>query len=168
MNKRGQIAGQPFIYIFIIFVAVLVIIFGIKIVIDLIGFSEYVETSILVDKIQSEVDSCFDLDIGSTCFFDKSVVNNNIKELCFINIDEDVNLNVIDDEVTKVMINNSVYYNEGYNLFLVPNRGKKLEERRYKIENVKMDENPLCEDLNDGKVNILLYNDGSLVKLRRV
>lgn len=167
MEKRGQLQGQPFVYIFIIIVSVLIIAFGVKVVLDVINISQKVEVSALVNKIDGSIQSCYDLDRGSTCYFEEMVVSNDLVELCFINPDENVNINAIRDDLTRVIVNNSVEFDEGYNLFLVPKEGKELDKRKFKMRFTKVDENPLCEDLTDGKLNLVLYNNGDSVKIIR-
>ncbi|MBS3149871.1 hypothetical protein J4455_04240 [Candidatus Woesearchaeota archaeon] len=167
MGKKGQIQGQPFIYIFIIIVSVLIITFGVKVLLDVINLGCKVEISTMIDKIEKSIESCYDLDKGSTCYFEDVSVCSDLTELCFINLDESVNVNAVKDDITRVIINNSVTFQEGFNLFLVPKEGKQLDKRKFKIRFTKVDENPLCEDLTDGKLNLILYNDGNNVRIRR-
>lgn len=167
MEKRGQIQGQPFIYIFIIIVSVLIITFGVKVLLDVINLGCKVEINTMINKIEKSIESCYDLDKGSTCYFEDVSVCSDLTELCFINLGETVNLNSIRDDLTRVVINNSISFDEGFNLFLVAKENKQLDKRKFKIRYAKVDENPLCEDLTDSKLNLVLYNDGASVKVRR-
>ena len=168
MLKRGQILSQPFVYIFAIIVIAFILLFGIRSVIDIIKIGNLVETKTLINKIEKQIDSCYNLDKGSTCSFEDVVISRNIKEICFVNSEENVNFNIVDDETTMIMINNSINYGEGYNFFLIPKIGKELDERRYKINNLYADENPLCERVDDGMINLVMINDGVNIRLRRI
>ena len=168
MLKRGQILSQPFVYIFAIIVIAFILFFGIRSVIDLIKIGDLVETKTLINKIEKQIDSCYSLDKGSTCSFEDVVISRNIREICFVNVEENVNFNIVDDETTIIMINNSINYGEGYNLFLIPKMGKELDERRHKINNLYADENPLCESVDDGRINLVMINDGVNVRLRKI
>jgi len=167
MKKKGEALSQPFIYIFVIFVAAVIIIFGSKIVVDLLKLETQVETNILIKSIENRIKSCYNLDKGSTCYFENTVVSNEINKICFVNPEENIEYDKFGDELTIFIVKNSVENNEGFNLFLIPKQGKELDKTKHFLINIVSSENPLCEDLSDGKFNLILENEGQVVRVRK-
>ena len=166
--KRSQLAGQPFIYIFAIVVAALIIIFGVKAVRDTLSIGEKVEINVLIENLDKEVSSCLNLDYGSSCSLDKLRFNSNIKEVCFVNIDQDIDYDGISDNTIKEIIRISVSSNENDNLFFIPVKGKELEKVKGYVPNLRSNENPLCARVVNSRVSLVLENKGNFVEIKKI
>ena len=164
--KKGQLAGQPFVYIFAIVVIGLIVVYGAYVIIELISVRDTVETNLFLNNLKKEVDSCYNLDFGSTCGLNDLVVPSEFKEICFVNTGEFIDFDVIEDEFTKELVEISVE-NENYNVFLVPVLGKELDKRRYFVNKLRSNENPLCVNVIGSRIKLKLENRGNYIEILR-
>jgi len=81
-SKRGQLLGQPFVYIFAIIVAALILVFGTKSILDLRERQELVELATFVTDLKEEVAAYYRFDIGSSKELDLNLPRK-VKQVCF-------------------------------------------------------------------------------------
>ncbi|MEK6934344.1 MAG: hypothetical protein AABW46_00540 [Nanoarchaeota archaeon] len=65
MKKRGQIFGEPFIFIFALIVAAMVFAFGIKIFFDIQERAEFAQVADTVQRINEQITTFYNLEQGS-------------------------------------------------------------------------------------------------------
>ncbi|MBI2498609.1 hypothetical protein HYV88_00025 [Candidatus Woesearchaeota archaeon] len=83
MNKKAQIFGEPFIFIFAIIVAAMVLIFGIKIYYDLSERADFAQVADIAQRINENIITFYNLEEGSSNTF-KYVFPNTVECFCFI------------------------------------------------------------------------------------
>ncbi|MEK6952760.1 MAG: hypothetical protein AABX29_07130 [Nanoarchaeota archaeon] len=83
MNKKAQIFGEPFIFIFAIIVAAIVLIFGIKIYYDLSERANFAQVADIAQRINENIITFYNLEEGSSNTF-KYVFPNTIECFCFV------------------------------------------------------------------------------------
>jgi len=83
MNKKAQIFGEPFIFIFAIIVAAMVLIFGIKIYYDLSERADFAQVADIAQRINENIITFYNLEEGSSNTF-KYVFPNTIDCICFV------------------------------------------------------------------------------------
>ncbi len=158
MNKEGQLMSQPFIYIFYAVVTVLILFFGIRIIINLQDTGEEVEYRTFVNKMQENVERVYHDSYGSTISLEKISVPAFISEVCFASEYQE-------DKVTSNKLKEVIQISDltDYNVYFAdmdPNEW----ERNY-IEGLVV-EGTVCDMTNDGKVDLVLENIGTAVKVR--
>lgn len=83
MKKRAQIFGEPFIFIFAIVVAAMVLVFGIKIYYDLNERADFAQIADIVQRINEDVTTFYNLEEGSSNKF-TFTFPNSVECFCFI------------------------------------------------------------------------------------
>ena len=81
-SKKAQLLGQPFIYIFAIIVAALVLVFGTKAILDLKEKQELAELTTFVTKLKEDVAAYYRFDIGSSKELNLNLPRK-VKKVCF-------------------------------------------------------------------------------------
>ena len=150
--------SQPFIYIFYAVVTVLILFFGIRIIINLQDTGEEVEYRTFVNKMQENVERVYHDSYGSTISLEKISVPAFISEVCFASEYQE-------DKVTSNKLKEVIQISDltDYNVYFAdmdPNEW----ERNY-IEGLVV-EGTVCDMTNDGKVDLVLENIGTAVKVR--
>ena len=134
MKKRGQIFGQPFVYIFALIVIAVIIFFGINIIKDVLNLGGSIEFRSFVDKLRAEATRTYNLDYASVIKLDLKVPQD-ITKICFINRDFNVALDV---SKLPVQIEEDVILRNNDNVFFVSSRNRDS----IFIANLKPNENP--------------------------
>lgn len=157
--KKGQLMGQPFVYIFLLIVAALILFFGIRAIIGVVNTGSEVEYNRFVNEIEKVENKIYSDSFGSAMSLEKISVPKSISEICFINRDLEINLDLINDFELRKFINISYSGFQDENLFFASDKLRAIELNRVKIENI----NPLCDNLNDGRIDIRLVNKGNYI-----
>ena len=157
--KRGQL-DQPFVIIFALVVASVILILGYYSISGLIKTADSVETAKFYNDLKKNVETYYNYASGTNAQI-KLNVPEGINGVCF------VELNSVDESDIKYK---GVAEDVGafkktadYNVFFSINKGIKPVSP-LRIEKLKPKENPLCKD-TIGKLEIVLTNKGSYVEV---
>lgn len=160
MIKKGQLMGQPFVYIFIIIVVALVLFFGIKLLIGLLDFGESAEFNKFTNLIETKIDKVHSDSYGSTISLDNILVPSSITEVCIIDRSlEDFDSSLVKDEDLKEFVSLSWSGNRDENMFFASEDVEFVEMDYLVLEGV----NPLCDKTHDRKLDIKLTNQGNII-----
>jgi len=157
--KRGQL-DQPFVIIFALVVASVILILGYYSISGLIKTADSVETAKFYSDLKKNVETYYNYASGTNAQI-KLNVPEGISGVCF------VELNSVDESDIKYM---GVAEDVGafkktadYNVFFsIKENIKPISPLR--IERLKPKENPLCKD-TIGRLDIVLTNKGSYVEV---
>jgi hypothetical protein len=159
--KKAQLFSQPFIYIFIIFVIALLLIFGGRLISRLVNVQGDVEFNTFVSKLDKQIDDIYNLDYGSSVSLGNVVVPSKIKEICFLNLDREINYRV-EDDLTRRLI--SVV--EDKNIFFISD--EETLQPRFNNKILVEDKNPLCVKVEKSSIKVRLTNKGNKVLLEKI
>jgi len=168
--KKGQITAQPFIIIFALIVAALILAWGIKVVFDIKERGEYAELLTTITDIREEVKTYYNFEMGSR----KKItitVPEKISCFCFLNVEIQPILTHISEECQKnreLLVR--IMHTSGlmYNLFITPSSAFPLTKFSL-IEPttlLKPMQNPLCIEKVNEKIIFLIENKGSHVEVQ--
>lgn len=150
--------SQPLIYIFYAIVGVLILFFGIRVVINLQDTGEEVEYRTFVSKIQENVEKVYHDSYGSTISLEKINVPGFITEVCFASEYQEEKI-----QSTKLKEIMQVSDLVDYNIYF--SHVDLSEWDRDFIEGLVV-EGTVCDLTRDGKVDLVLENIGTSVKIR--
>lgn len=164
--KRGQLLGQPLVYLFAIIMGALILAWGISSVIKLQTTAEKAELAKFVIGFESEVDKYLNFDEGSSNTI-RVALPRKIEYICFYDSNEEkdckldgksCNIPSLDEGFATMTIKRTKY-----NLFFLPYGVYNLPPRQ--IKNLKIEQgqgNPLCLTNNQRK-ELVLTSMGSYV-----
>ncbi len=137
MEQKAQLLGQPFIYIFAIIVAALILAFGVRMTLKLKDTGEYVRLIDFKNELEKNVNVYYSFDAGSNDFFQVSLPPS-LRYACFYNPDKAI-VNSEYPELNKIV----VYRKD--NLYFLPLDAFPNKQTSFKIEKLKtLEENPKC------------------------
>jgi hypothetical protein len=164
MMKRGQILGQPIMYIFYAIVAVLILGFGIKMAADLSLFGKDINMKSFKEDINKKANAVYSDSYGSVVSLADIKVPSSVSEICFLDsMESEINLSVVRDNGLKQALNSSYNIISDKNVFI---KGESLELEKISI--LDLDEALICDDLSDGSVDIKFINDGQVIKAQHI
>ncbi len=82
--KKGQVIGQPFVYIFAIIVIALILFFGFRMVNNLIDFEKDVDYADFLNNFDNEINVVYAESFGSTKSLENLRVPDEATEICFV------------------------------------------------------------------------------------
>ncbi|MBI4154409.1 hypothetical protein HY501_03660 [Candidatus Woesearchaeota archaeon] len=152
--KKGQLTGDIFIYIFAVIVGALILVYGVKTIIDLKSTAETVDLGRTLKNLEAEIETFYNYGEGSTkdiqlslpkpvkfvCFTDPTSSPKPSK--CKVKTGADTygncNLGALDEEFALIVEDENTK-----NVFFLPLATAKIS--RYEIKDLKPKEgNPLC------------------------
>lgn len=162
--KKGQLLSQPFIYIFALILGALILVWGIKTVVDLKGQADKVELGTFVKGMETEVNKYFFYDEGAARNLDIRLPEA-IRYMCVIdpeNFDKGKNciIKTKTGDLTERDCNEiensfalKLSANNGNNIFFSPSSATSLS--KYKMEHLLPETNDqaLCI-INGGRMKI--------------
>ncbi|MBT4334747.1 hypothetical protein HOD61_02930 [archaeon] len=155
--KRGQVMGQPIIFVFYAIVAILVLFLGFKWVVNVSDQGNEAEYVIFMNNLESEIERIASYNSGSTILLDELRIPKGVEEICFADWDL-TQTGVVNDEILS-----------GY-IFAVDGGEKNIFFAGEKIKALSSDfslsVSPLCDSTLDGKLNFKLSKEGSSVFVR--
>ena len=162
--KKGSILAQPFVMIMALVVMGLVILFGIRAVLQIKSTADTTELVKFAINLENQVELMYNYNAGSV----KDLSLNMpavIEKICFSNPGEPVTSRVDDGFFKRIL-----EADKTNNVFIHPLRNFKKFD--YKIDNlrVKSDENPLCIETNgrlNGVMETIVYDNKIFVEIRR-
>ena len=163
--KKGELMSQPFMYIFIIVVLAFVLFFGVKMIINLINFSDKAQVANFVNDFKGRISDVYSDNYGSTVSLDNIKVPKNIFEVCVLNSNFPIDFSLINNDEFRAKLNLSVDGNND-NLFLYGDFDESSLES-YKIDNLEIDLiNPVCSVIEDNNIDFVFENKGNRVVVR--
>jgi hypothetical protein len=164
MMKRGQILGQPIMYIFYAIVAVLILGFGIKMAVDLSIFGGDITMKAFKEDINKKANAVYSDSYGSVVSLADIKVPSSVSEICFLDSSEfDIDLSIVQDDGLKQVLNSSYNVMSDKNIFI---KGETLELG--KISVLDLDETLICDDLTDGSVDINFISEGQTINAQHI
>ena len=152
---KGQLE-TIFVWIFVALVAVLVFVYGIKMVKNITDLGEDVKTAKFFQDFEKKVNEFYYLDEGSQKT-ESFWVPGWVEYVCFRGASG--NFNIKFDDTTKVFVG----INTGKNVFFAPITNPEIH-----MKNVKLLENDrnICAKVDNGNVDITLINIGGKVNVK--
>ena len=163
---KGQLLSQPFMYIFYIVVAALILFFGVKMIINLTNFSGEADVVNFVNDIQKDVNRVYSDNFGSLISLSELNVPSSIKEICVINNGLNPDYNLITNEEFKEKLELGIGADSD-NLYLF---GEFKDEsiKSYKVDNLDVYiNNPVCDLNQNNKISIVLENKGNKIVAKK-
>ncbi len=160
MMKKGQLIGQPFVYIFILIVASLILIFGIRFIIQLNDAGGEMMTKTFLDDIKKNVNSVYADSSGSVKSLESIKVPAKMKEICFADTSLIFNSSKVSDRMLKEYMEEAFDANLEDNVYVSPTDS-------LLIDLVYVD-SLVCDSLEDRKVNLKLINEGHRVLVEKI
>jgi hypothetical protein len=165
--KKGQIMGQPLVYVFIAIVAILVLFFGIRMVMQLVGLEEEVSGKAFYGDIKGKFDSVYTDSMGSVVFLDDVRVPNELKEICFMDRNYGaIDLSSISDPDLKNIL--EIYSDSDFDENVFIYFGGPVGSEEYTIEKLDVPEGLVCDSLLDSKINVKFVNQGQRVEAQHI
>ena len=151
---KGQLE-TIFVWIFVALVAVLVFVYGIKMVKNITDLGEDVKTTKFFQDFEKRVNEFYYLDEGSQKT-ESFWVPAWVEYVCFRGSGD---FNIQFDKTTQIFVD----LNTGKNVFLVPITNPEIHMK--KVELLNNDEN-ICVKADSGNVDINLTNSGGRVNVK--
>ncbi len=159
--------GQPLVYVFIAIVAVLVLFFGIRMVIQLVDLEGDVSYAAFYGDIKGKFDSVYTDSMGSVVFLDDVRVPNELKDICFVDRDYGaIDLSSISDPDLKKIL--EIYSDSDFDENIFIYWGGPTGYEGYTLEKLDVPEGLVCDSLLDSKINIKFVNQGQRVEAQHI
>ncbi len=136
-----------------------VIFFGAKAIKNTTEISKTVDYETFIDDVQERFDSVSILDYGSTVSLREVYVPTDVKEVCFVDSEERINIGNVKDEKLKKIIDSGV----DADLFFVNGRVTYNNVGRV----FELEENPLCDSTFDDRLDVKLINQGNVIRVEK-
>ena len=173
--KKAQLFAEPFIIIFALLVAILLLAWGVKIILDIQDKGSYTELLTTITDLKEQVTTYYNLEQGSRSLLELRVPNK-ITCFCFKDLDlpdYSLNSNSIPDfcnqertELINIMKNSQLKYN----LFVTP--VKTFSLTRFKLIEpttiLRPTDNPLCIKVENGIFKAIIENKGDHIEIKEV
>jgi len=82
--KKGQVIGQPLVYVFAIIVIALLLFFGFRMVGKIIGFEKNVDYADFLNNFDNEINIVYSESFGSTKSLERLRIPEEVVEICFV------------------------------------------------------------------------------------
>jgi len=139
--KKGQVLGQPFVFMFYLIVVVLILYFGIRVVANIRDTEREVDYATFINELNSKINTIRNDAHGSRISLEDVRVPNEVTEICFV-MDSDVEP---DDDQLEMIIDS--YFDSP-----VPGQDNVFFAGKYAsqyFEFLKIEEN-FCDLTSDG------------------
>ena len=168
MEKRGQLLSQPFIYIFAIVLAALILLFGVMLINKINNQSEEVQLIAFISDLKTQVNNFYHFDPGSSKELN-ILLPKKIKQLCFYSNKYSITTELNHPDLKD--LNLILQYPQSDNLYVIPLT--EYSETRFTIPNLQppASENPLCFIPKSGRLNAIIetkaYQNNLYVEIKR-
>ena len=166
-NTKAQIFAQPFIIIFALIVAVLILAFGFKSVLDIQQKARYAELLTAQSEIKELARSYYTLGVGSERTLNIKVPKN-IKCFCFLDKDQN-NPNLVDNfcyEDDPNMLKEIMIADNGkYHLYVTPSSSYPLTKFPIIAQLKPSSNNLLCIKIENSIFNAKITSKGTHVEI---
>lgn len=157
MKKKGQLMGMPLVLLFALIVAAMILAYGVKVAIDLVGEADYVDMLNTIEDIENNIDTFKNYDEGSAKVFDLSLPSD-VEYLCFYDSAQDLDCladgNSCSDDILDTL---DLTLSDSYNVYLYP-QGI-YDQNRFSIEDFETEDgNPECIS-NGGQMVITAHKE---------
>ena len=158
--KKGQLIGQPFVYLFIIIVASLILIFGVRWVYQLNDAGGEMMTETFLNDIEASVNSVYSDSSGSVKSLEGIKVPAKMKEICFADTSLTFNSSEVSDSLLERYMSEAFDSDLEDNVYISPSNS-------LFIDLIYVDF-LICDSLEDRKLNLKLVNEGHRVLVERI
>lgn len=171
-HKKGQLFAQPFIIIFALIVAVLVVVWGIKVVFDLKNRADLTETIATISDIRDDVSTYFYLEQGSSKLLNY-IVPPNTKCICFkdlsgFSVSPITDIPKLCDPEEYVSLNKEIDESTTKNVFVTPMDSYNIFSHNIEKEILApFGKNPLCIQIKNQRFIAIIENQGTHVGISR-
>ena len=163
--KKGQLIGQPIIFIFYIVAASLILLFGVKAFASLKCYDDKIEYTDFIRRFESKISTINNDAVGSKISLKDLRTPSIVKEICFF--DNGDSLDQVHSEKLKLLISASVGQTNSPNMFIYsPESCGDYELMVEKIEDLNIDEN-FCEQVKDDSLDIILESIPNWVNISK-
>jgi len=158
--KRGQVMGQPIVYLFYVIVAILVLTLGTKWIINIGDQSSDAEYVVFMNKLDSKIDKIASYNSGSVMLLDELNIPSSVKEVCFV----DWSLDQTPGDVVDETLSGYIAAVDGgeKNVFFAG------EEMKGLGSSFSLFTSPLCDSTLDGVLDMKLVKEGSFVFVKSI
>lgn len=146
--KRGQLLGQPLVFVFALIVGALILFWGVQQVFKLVNTASTVEAVDWVNDFRKSIETYYLLDEGSSKTINVRLPNN-VKYVCF----KGQGSNEILDKYPNAKV---IMENSDSNLYLLPIDS--FEKTNFRIDKLRVSGNTICVK-NNGKFRITSMED---------
>lgn len=157
--KKAQLFAQPLLYIFILVVAALILVFGIRTVFNIQARAEIAELATSIQDLKKTVNSYYSFDYGSAREINLRFPNK-IEYICFTNH----NPQSTPQEVRKYGELNKIFKLSEHNVFIFP--ASAFKNNAFTIEHLIAKEDPLCIQ-QKGSIKAIITNIGDAVEISK-
>lgn len=171
--KKGQLLSQPFIYIFALILGALILVWGIKTVMDLKDTADQVDLGKFKNDFESKAKALYNSGEGSRNFM-RVMLGGDVKFVCFSIPKEEINCQYVDKGEMKVCpsleaLNNKddefrlrLENEDKKNMWILPLGVSKFDTFQVDFVRPAGGANPLC--YKNGE-EIMMENKGSYIEL---
>jgi hypothetical protein len=168
MKKRGQLFGQPIMYVFYAIVAILVLIFGIRVAIQLKDKSDLMEETVFFSDVEEKFNKVYRDSYGSSISMKDLKVPSHILEICFTDFSQDKDLNNITIAKLRDLIDAAYDAGASDNVFII---NKDMGDSSIEIEksfDLEGNNSVLCDKLTDRELDMRLINMGQWIRAQHI
>jgi hypothetical protein len=133
--KKGQVIGQPLVYVFAIIVIALILFFGFKMVGNLIDFEKDVDYADFLNNFDNDINIVYSESFGSTKSLESLRIPDEITEICFVVINEDYVEGMEPTDEKMILYLNERFGSPEENVFF----GGKYEGRTFEKLSIEQD-----------------------------
>jgi hypothetical protein len=156
--KKAQLFAQPIFFIFILVVASLILIFGIKTIFNIKEKAELAELATSIQDLRKTVSSYYSFDYGSAREINIRFPNK-IEYICFTNHNPKPL-----PEIEKYGEVIKLFKLSKYNTFILP--ASSFKTNAFTIDHLTVKEDPLCIQ-NKGTLKAIVTNVGDSVEISK-
>lgn len=164
--KKGQLFGQPFMYIFYATVAILILFFGIRMALNISEQGGLVTEGVFFGDVEDKFDSVHRDAFGSSISLKDLKIPTDIVEFCFVDLSKTKDLDEVFSPKLADFIDISYESGSVDNVFVIDgnNEVNSVEIKRDFI----LYDFALCDLLTDRELDIRLVNEGSFIRAQHI
>ena len=172
MKKKGQLFAQPFIIIFALIVAILVVIWGVKVIFDLKNRADFTEVIATIADIRDDVNTYFYLEQGSSKLLNY-IVPKDTKCICFKDLsgfsdNPESDIPVLCDPEELENLKKEIDESTTRNVFVTPIGNYNIKSHDIEKEILApFGKNPLCIQIKNQRFRAIIENKGAHVAVSR-
>lgn len=168
MMKKGQLFGQPIMYVFYAIVAVLVLVFGIRIAIQLSEKGDMLKEEIFFSDLEEKFNDVYRDSYGSSISLRDLTVPDSFVEICFMDLGEEKDLSEVTLTRLKDIIDNAYESEFDDNVFVIKKDQGDLSFEIGRDFALEGNTSVLCDKLSDKVVDIRLVNEGQIIRAEHI
>lgn len=153
--KKGQLIGQPLLYLFYALVAAMILFFGVKVIFGTQEAGDRVEFESFVNDIKGKVNTAYQDSYGSRVSLDSIRVPKRVIEVCFVGTP-------VLDNVNDPDLRSFIAIDTENNIFF---GGVDIDYNPARLFSRLTIDGTICDKTLDRKIDLVLENIGTEVKV---